>query len=51
MYRQRGYLLNQVLYTGLLNWAELLSKLGSATLVFLSNVTFLPLPAGGTAVS
>ena len=46
MYQQRGYLLNQVLYTWLLILTELLSKYGSATLAFLSNDTFLPLPVG-----
>ncbi len=50
MYWQRGYLLNQFLYTRLLIWAELLSKQGPATLVFVENVTFLPLPMGGTVI-
>ena len=50
-YLQRGYLLNQVLYTRLLICAELLSKAVSATVVFSKNVTFLPLPTGGTVVT
>ncbi len=51
MYWQRGYLLNQVLYTRLLIWAELLSKIVSTTIVFFEYVTFLPLHVGGTAVT
>ncbi len=49
-YQQHGYLLNQVLYTRLLVCAGILSKVVSASLVFSANVTFLPLPAGGTVV-
>jgi hypothetical protein len=45
-YQQRGYLLNQVLYTRLTICAELLLKVVFATKVFSEDVTFLPLPAG-----
>ncbi len=49
-YQQYGYLLNQVLYTKLLIWAELLSKVVSATVAFLKMLPFY-LPAGGTVVT
>ncbi len=51
MYQQHRYLLNQVLYTRLMICAELLSKVVSVTLVFFEDVSFLPLPAGGTVVN
>jgi hypothetical protein len=44
-------LLNQVLYTRLLIYAEHLSKVGSSSLVFFAHVTFLPLHTGGTIVT